>query len=60
MDRAEFCRVFGMVSSAQLSLPLPPPAILKPVQLWTGKQVMSTLIKSAALSAGAVVGHTHR
>lgn len=59
MDRAEFCRVLAMVSSAEFSLPLPLPSILKPIELWTGKQVMSTLIKSAAISSGAVNGATH-
>lgn len=59
MDRAEFCRVLAMISNAEFSLSLPPPTILKPIELWTGKQVMSTLVKSAALSAGAVVGPTH-
>lgn len=60
MDRAEFSRVLAMVSSAEFSLPFPPPTILKPVELWTGKQVISTLIQSAALSAGATTKPTHR
>lgn len=60
MDRAEFTRVLAMVSDAAFSLPMPTPAILKPIELWTGKQVISTLIKSAALSAGATTRPTHR
>lgn len=60
MDRAEFSRILAMVSSAEFSLPLPPPSILKPMELWTGKQIISTLIQSAALSAGATTKPTHQ
>ncbi|CAN8065151.1 unnamed protein product [Agarophyton chilense] len=56
MDRAEFSRVAAMVSNAEFTIPLPPPAILKPVEMWTGKQLYSALIQSAARSAGA---HSH-
>ena len=53
MDRSEFCRVVAMMSSAEISLKMPPPAMLKPVELWTGKQLFSVLIQAAALAAGA-------
>lgn len=53
MDRAEFTRVASMISDAAFSIPVPPPAILKPVALWTGKQLYSAIIQSSARSAGA-------
>jgi DNA-directed RNA polymerase II subunit RPB1 len=37
------------------TLELPPPAILKPVQLWTGKQVMSLIIPDISLVKKEVV-----
>lgn len=55
MDRSEFTRVLATMSSAEFSLPLPQPAIQKPMELWTGKQLFTVLIQSAALSAGATV-----
>lgn len=53
MDRAEFTRVVCMITNAELSVELPNPAILKPIELWTGKQLITVLIQSAAISAGA-------
>ncbi|KAK9450860.1 uncharacterized protein V1518DRAFT_158462 [Limtongia smithiae] len=44
-DRAQFCMLCCMMSDGDLQVDLPPPAIMKPVYLWTGKQVFSTLIK---------------
>lgn len=44
-DRASFCEVLAMMSDGDLQFDLPPPAIHKPVALWTGKQVFSLLIK---------------
>jgi DNA-directed RNA polymerase I subunit RPA1 len=38
------------IHSGGLSLPLPTPAILKPTRLWSGKQVLTTLL--ALLAAG--------
>eukprot|EP00177_Eucheuma_denticulatum_P004855 GFKZ01008814.1.p1 GENE.GFKZ01008814.1~~GFKZ01008814.1.p1 ORF type:complete len:1494 (+),score=243.88 GFKZ01008814.1:1413-5894(+) len=54
MDRAEFSRVATMMSNGEFSLPIPPPAIIKPMELWTGKQLFTVLVQSAALSAGAL------
>lgn len=53
MDRAEFTRVLAMLSNAAFELPLPTPAIIKPMELWTGKQLFTVLVQSAALSSGA-------
>ncbi|KAK9494529.1 hypothetical protein V1508DRAFT_437908 [Lipomyces doorenjongii] len=44
-DRAQFCMLCAMMSDGDIQFDLPPPAIMKPVYLWTGKQVFSALIK---------------
>ncbi|CAH6722905.1 DNA-directed RNA polymerase III subunit Rpc1p [[Candida] jaroonii] len=44
-DRATMIQLLSMMSDANLQFDLPPPAIMKPVSLWTGKQVFSLLIK---------------
>lgn len=44
-NRAELNQVLSMMSDANLHFDVPPPAIFKPVRLWTGKQVFSLLIK---------------
>lgn len=38
-DRETFCRVASYLGDAGEHVDIPPPAILKPVALWTGKQV---------------------
>ena len=40
-DRETFCRVASYLGDAGEHVDIPPPAILKPVALWTGKQVGS-------------------
>lgn len=44
-DRAAFCELLAMMSDGDLQFDLPPPAIMKPQRLWTGKQIFSLLIK---------------
>ncbi|CCH41506.1 DNA-directed RNA polymerase III subunit [Wickerhamomyces ciferrii] len=44
-DRATFTQLLSMMSDGDLQFDLPPPAIHKPVYMWTGKQVFSLLIK---------------
>lgn len=44
-DRATFVQLLCMMSDANVHYDMPPPAIFKPVMLWTGKQVFSMLIK---------------
>ncbi|EGV61865.1 DNA-directed RNA polymerase III subunit C1 (rpo31) [Yamadazyma tenuis] len=44
-ERASVNQLLCMMSDANLQFDLPPPAIIKPVSLWTGKQVFSLLIK---------------
>ena len=43
--RAQFAQVCSYFADANLRIDIPPPAIQKPVRLWTGKQVMSCLIR---------------
>ena len=51
MDRAEFSRTIAMMSSAEAGFEMPPPAIIKPVELWTGKQLFTCLVQTAAKKA---------
>ncbi|KAG7661786.1 RPO31 [[Candida] subhashii] len=44
-DRASLGQLLSMMSDANIQFDIPPPAIFKPVMLWTGKQVFSLLIK---------------
>ncbi|KAK9456872.1 hypothetical protein V1511DRAFT_509555 [Dipodascopsis uninucleata] len=44
-DRSQFCMLCAMMSDGDLQIDLPPPTIVKPVALWTGKQVFSVLIR---------------
>lgn len=44
-DRASLTQLLSMMSDGDLQFDLPPPAIHKPVYLWTGKQVFSLLIR---------------
>jgi DNA-directed RNA polymerase III subunit RPC1 len=52
MDRAEFYQTISMMSGAIDSMIVPPPAILKPTELWTGKQIFTVLVQCAALHGG--------
>eukprot|EP00656_Telonema_subtile_P049966 TRINITY_DN6345_c0_g1_i4.p1 TRINITY_DN6345_c0_g1~~TRINITY_DN6345_c0_g1_i4.p1 ORF type:complete len:1476 (-),score=436.33 TRINITY_DN6345_c0_g1_i4:120-4547(-) len=45
-DRASFCQLICFMSDACEQIDLPPPAIMKPVELWTGKQLWAVLIRS--------------
>jgi DNA-directed RNA polymerase III subunit RPC1 len=47
-DRAQACQLLAAVlvhKESNLSVKLPPPAVVKPVRLWTGKQVFSLLLR---------------
>ncbi|KAI2508353.1 DNA dependent RNA polymerase [Fragilaria crotonensis] len=43
--RADFCRLVAYFGDAAEQIDLPYPSILKPVELWTGKQVFSCMIR---------------
>ena len=49
-DRVEFTRLACFICDASTSMELPPPAILKPVELWSGKQLFSMIIREALIS----------
>ncbi|XDT06804.1 RNA polymerase Rpb1, domain 5 [Nakaseomyces glabratus] len=44
-DKASLTQLLSMMSDGSLQFDIPPPAIMKPCYLWTGKQVFSLLIK---------------
>ena len=44
-SREQFCMLIAYCSNADEQIDIPIPAILKPVELWTGKQVFSTMIR---------------
>ncbi|OZJ06503.1 hypothetical protein BZG36_00634 [Bifiguratus adelaidae] len=43
--RAQFVQVCSMMGDAELQIDIPPPAVIKPRLLWTGKQVFNVLMK---------------
>lgn len=43
-DRASFCQMTTYFNDANERIELPAPAIIKPIELWTGKQLMTLLI----------------
>lgn len=44
-DRRQFAQICSYMSDAELQIDIPPPTIIKPVQLWTGKQIFGVLMK---------------
>ena len=44
-SRDQFCQLAVYAGDASEHVTLPPPAVLKPVMLWTGKQVFSLIIR---------------
>ncbi|KAJ1979778.1 DNA-directed RNA polymerase III subunit C1 (rpo31), partial [Dimargaris cristalligena] len=44
-DRCQFAQICCYFCDAETHIELPPPAIWKPVQLWTGKQIFSVLLR---------------
>ena len=44
-DRAQFTQICSYLDDANTHIEIPSPAILKPVALWTGKQIFSVLLK---------------
>ena len=44
-DRSQFGQLAAYMSDALESIDLPSPAIVKPIELWTGKQIFSVLIR---------------
>jgi len=44
-SKEEFCQLVSYYSFASEQIDLPPPAILRPVELWTGKQVFGAMLR---------------
>ncbi|GAB9475396.1 DNA-directed RNA polymerase iii largest subunit [Globisporangium polare] len=44
-NREQFCQAIAIMGDALDHVELPPPAIILPMRLWTGKQVINMLIK---------------
>ena len=47
-DRSHVCRISAAILADEdkaLKIDLPPPTILKPARLWTGKQIFSMILK---------------
>jgi len=45
LNRSEFMRTCAFFGDALEHIDTPPPTILKPVELWTGKQVINVLLR---------------
>ncbi|KAF4619295.1 hypothetical protein D9613_005590 [Agrocybe pediades] len=44
-DRRQFTQICCYLADADIQIDIPPPAILKPVRLWTGKQIFNVLMR---------------
>ena len=44
-DRQQFCQIVSYFSDATEHLDIPPPTILRPSYLWTGKQIFNVLMR---------------
>ncbi|KAI8613763.1 hypothetical protein BC830DRAFT_1130691 [Chytriomyces sp. MP71] len=44
-DRSQFSQICNYMFDALVDVELPPPTILKPMKLWTGKQIFTVLLK---------------
>ena len=56
LTRSEFARLCAYLGDAAEPIELPPPAILKPVELWTGKQVFSVLLRPNSIAPISING----
>ncbi|BAM41903.1 DNA-directed RNA polymerase III largest subunit RPC1 [Theileria orientalis strain Shintoku] len=45
LTRAQFCQIISYFTDASIHVDLPPPSIVHPVTLWTGKQAFNVLIR---------------
>jgi len=44
-NRSQFTQICSYLADANLQIDIPPPTILKPVRLWTGKQIFNVLMR---------------
>ncbi|XP_047127085.1 DNA-directed RNA polymerase III subunit RPC1 isoform X1 [Hydra vulgaris] len=57
LNRFQFCQLTSMILAGKdvnIKIDIPPPVILKPVELWTGKQVISVMLRPNNLSSTLV------
>eukprot|EP00917_Polyrhabdina_sp_WS-2016_P009316 GHVP01020739.1.p1 GENE.GHVP01020739.1~~GHVP01020739.1.p1 ORF type:complete len:898 (-),score=147.85 GHVP01020739.1:1013-3706(-) len=45
LTRKEFCSAICYFTDGLIHIDLPPPSIMKPIELWTGKQIFNVLIR---------------
>ncbi|KAF8819783.1 Dna-directed Rna polymerase III RPC1 [Cardiosporidium cionae] len=45
LTREKFCLLCSYFTDAKIQIDIPPPTILKPMELWTGKQIMNVLLR---------------
>ncbi|KAF8974574.1 hypothetical protein BDZ97DRAFT_1774354 [Flammula alnicola] len=45
LDRRQFTQICCYLADADMQIDIPPPVILKPTRLWTGKQIFSVLMR---------------
>ena len=50
LTRDQFARLAVYMGDASEAIELPPPAILKPVEMWTGKQLFSLMLRPTSAS----------
>eukprot|EP00232_Nephroselmis_pyriformis_P008411 CAMPEP_0182876754 /NCGR_PEP_ID=MMETSP0034_2-20130328/14327_1 /TAXON_ID=156128 /ORGANISM="Nephroselmis pyriformis, Strain CCMP717" /LENGTH=1384 /DNA_ID=CAMNT_0025009559 /DNA_START=143 /DNA_END=4294 /DNA_ORIENTATION=- len=48
VDRAQFAMLCSMMGDGMEAIDLPSPTVLKPIELWTGKQVFNVLVRPSA------------
>lgn len=44
-DRRQFAQICSYMSDGESQIDIPPPTIIKPIQLWTGKQIFNVLMR---------------
>lgn len=49
-DRRQFTQICSYMGDAEFHIDLPPPAIMRPMQLWTGKQIFNVLMRPSRSS----------
>ena len=54
LDRLEFTRLSCFICDASTRMALPPPCIIKPVELWSGKQLFSMIVRESLASYAKV------
>ncbi|CAG8468336.1 8399_t:CDS:10 [Diversispora eburnea] len=45
LNRAQFTQICSYMADAAIHFDIPPPAIIKPLKLWTGKQIFNVLMR---------------